>query len=128
MFGMDIAVVYDKEGYKKIQNAEFDGVAVAHLKPTMDLLGHSALIFASKKEVHKRGRTILMRAFTPQAVESYLPQLERIMREFWASWAEKGRVNFGDGANSVFFETARKVGRRPPFFSSLLLDSTSSRS
>lgn len=195
MFFMDITMIYGKNNFRKVLNAEHNEVSSSYLPATVECLGKNGLVFLPKNK-HKIQRSILMRAFTPAAIgatpfvlvhlvfpssllstsvctfsrsfslwfrskrnflcfcvekhtssrvlarsvaeqqtklllhcpsphkhthrthiqhalpfptESYLPSIEVIIRDFWATWARDQTVAFGDGAAAVFFEIARKV-------------------
>merc|ERR1719446_4370 len=78
-----------------------------------ELLGEHSMAVING-EPHKKQRSIAAKAFTPEALASYVPRLQEVTQKHLERWAEKGerateRYNPIDDIQKYTFEIAEKL-------------------
>jgi len=72
------------------------------------ILGEGALAH-STGTVHKWRREMIMRAFSPQAITSYLPTVQTMVRDHIQNWCKSGHIHGYPEARSLTFTIAAKL-------------------
>lgn len=72
------------------------------------ILGDGALAH-SKGEKHRWRRELIMKAFSPQALKSYVPAVQSIVKEHVDKWCKAGSIHGYPEARSMTFTVASKL-------------------
>ncbi|GLC45597.1 hypothetical protein PLESTM_001754800 [Pleodorina starrii] len=86
LLGMPTALVRQPDQVKMVLNGDGDLVEVAWPTATRITLGPNSVVWATGS-YHKSLRRLLGPCFSPQAIEGYLPAIQRICERYCADWA-----------------------------------------
>lgn len=96
------------ENVAKILHGEGTLVASQWPPSAKLILGEGALAHA-KGEKHEWRRRMIAKAFTPTAIESYIPAMQETVNSYIQKWCEKGHIHGYPEARNLTFTVASRM-------------------